>query len=148
MTVNQLSVFIENRPGSIAAFADILRDNGIDLRALSIADVEDYGILRVIVNDVHKTSIVLKNANYVFKLTPVLAVPLKDSPGGLADALDILGADGINIEYLYAFVGRKQAHAYVIFRVRDADIEAAYKALCRAGYAPLSQEKLAEMDKG
>lgn len=142
MTVNQLSVFIENRPGSLAAFADLLRENNIDLRALSIADVEDYGILRVIVSDLHAASVALKNANYVFKITPVLAVPLKDSPGSLAEVLDILGADEINIEYLYAFVGREKDRAYVIFRVRDADIDKAVRVLTVAGCAPISQEDL------
>lgn len=142
MTVNQLSVFIENRPGSLAAFADLLRTNDIDLRALSIADVEDYGILRVIVSDVHAASVALKNAGYVFKITPVLAVPLKDAPGSLAEVLDRLGEAGINVEYLYAFVGREQNRAYVIFRVRDADIDKAVKTLTAAGCAPISQEEL------
>lgn len=147
MTVNQLSVFIENKPGSLAAFADLLRRSQVDLRALSIADVEDYGILRVIVNDIHKASIALKNADYVFKITPVLAVPLADSPGSLAETLDALGAANINVEYLYAFVGRQEARAYVIFRVRDSDIGPAVKALTEAGCAPIGQEEL-ELQNG
>ncbi len=142
MTVNQMSVFIENRPGSLSAFGDLLRENDIDMRALSIADVENYGILRVIVDDVYKTSTVLKNASYVFKITPVLAVPLKDSAGSLADALDVLGGNDINIEYLYAFVGRQKDRAYVIFRVADADMEKAAQALSARGFAPVSQEEL------
>lgn len=146
MTVKQLSVFIENRPGSLAHFADLLRANSIDLRALSIADVEDYGILRVIVDDVHKTSIVLKNANYIFKITPVIAVPLKDKPGNLADVLDILGNAEINIEYLYAFVGRQAGQAYVIFRMRDSDMEKAGQVLSAAGYTPLGEDDLRKMD--
>ena len=72
MTVKQISVFIENRPGAISAFANILRENGIDMRALSLADVQDYGILRVIVDNVYVTSTVLKNAGYVFRITPVI----------------------------------------------------------------------------
>lgn len=142
MTVNQLSVFIENKPGSIAAFADLLRADNVDLRALSIADVEDYGILRVIVSDVHRASISLKNANYVFKITPVIAAPLRDTPGSLADALDLLGGAEINVEYLYAFVGRQADKAYVIFRVRDADIDKAVRVLTEAGCAPISQDEL------
>lgn len=142
MTVKQLSVFIENRPGSLAAFADLLRANNIDLRALSIADVEDYGILRAIVSDLHGASVALKNANYVFKITPVLAVPLKDSPGALAEVLDILGGANINVEYIYAFVGRQKDKAYVILRVRDDDIDKAAKILAQAGSAPISQEEL------
>lgn len=146
MTVKQLSVFIENRPGSLAHFADLLRANQIDLRALSIADVEDYGILRVIVDDVHKTSIVLKNAGYIFKITPVVAVPLSDKPGNLADVLDILGRSEINIEYLYAFVGRQAGKAYVIFRMRDSDMEKAIQVLSQAGYTPLGEDDLARME--
>lgn len=146
MTVNQLSVFIENKPGSLAAFSDLLRENDINLRALSIADVEDYGILRVIVSDAHKASIALKNASYVFKITPVLAVPIKDSPGSLSETLDILGSADINIEYIYAFVGREHGKAYVIFRVRDADIEKAVKILTAAGSAPISQEELKRLN--
>lgn len=147
MTVNQLSVFIENRPGSLAAFADLLRRHNIDLRALSIADVEDYGILRVIVDDVHGASVALKNADYVFKITPVLAVPLPDEPGGLASALEVLGRNEINVEYLYAFVGRQQDRAYVIFRVRDADIDKAIKALAEAGCRPIGQEELERQNR-
>lgn len=145
MNVKQLSVFIENSPGSLAALTGLLRDNQIDLRALSLADVEDYGILRIIVNDVHKTSVTLKNANYVFKITPVLAVPLKDEPGSLADALAALGKAGLNVEYLYAFVGRQADRAYVIFRVRDADMENAAQTLAAAGFPPLSQTELDRM---
>lgn len=142
MTVNQLSVFIENKPGSLSSFAHLLRENGIDMRALSIADVEDYGILRVIVDDLYKTTTVLKGANYVFKITPVLAVPLRDSSGSLADVLDVLGEGNINIEYLYAFVARQQNRAYVIFRVADADMEKAESLLSARNFAPVSQDEL------
>lgn len=142
MPLTQLSVFIENRPNSLASVANLLRDNNIDLRALSLADVQDYGILRIIVNDVYKTSTVLKNASYVFKITPVLGVPLKDSAGGLADVLNILGENNINIEYLYAFVGRQQARAFVIFRLADAVMEKAEKILSNNGYNPISPEEL------
>lgn len=142
MTINQVSVFIENKPGSLSAFAHLLRENGIDIRALSIADVEDYGILRIIVDDVYKTTNVLKNANYVFKITPVLAVPLKDSSGSLADVLDVLGNGGINIEYLYAFVARQRGRAYVIFRVSENDQEKAETVLSENGFSPVSQEDL------
>lgn len=146
MTINQVSVFIENKPGSLSAFAHLLRENGIDIRALSIADVEDYGILRIIVDDVYKTTTILKSANYVFKITPVLAVPLKDSSGSLADVLDVLGNAGINIEYLYAFVARQKGRAFVIFRVSEADQDKAETVLIENGYPPVSQEEL-RLDK-
>lgn len=142
MTINQVSVFIENKPGSLSAFAHLLRENGIDIRALCIADVEDYGVLRIIVNDVYKTTAILKNANYIFKITPVLAVPLKDTAGSLADVLDVLGGAYINIDYLYAFVARRRDRAYVIFRVPDNDKGRAEAILADKGYAPVSQEEL------
>lgn len=142
MTINQVSVFIENKPGSLSAFAHLLRESGVDIRALCIADVEDYGVLRIIVDDVYKTTTILKGANYIFKITPVLAVPLKDEAGSLADALDVLGGAGINIDYLYAFVGRQKDRAYVILRVPDKDTEKAEAVLAAKGYAPVSQERL------
>lgn len=142
MTVNQISVFIENRAGSLSSLARLLRENGTDIRALSIADVEDYGILRIIVDDVYRTSEVLKNAGYVFRITPVLAVPLDDESGGLSEVLDVLGECGVNIEYLYAFVGRQKNSAFVIFRVAEADAERAARALGAAGHAPVGQDEL------
>lgn len=138
MPIKQISVFIENRPGSLAALANLLRENNIDLRALSLADVQDYGILRIIVDDVYATSTVLRNANYVFKITPMLAVVLKDRAGGLADALDILGNHNINIEYLYAFTGREQDRAYVALRLDDGDMEKASAILQEAGFPTVS----------
>lgn len=142
MALNQISVFIENKPGSLSAFAHLLRENDIDMRALSLADVQDYGILRIIVSDVYRTSTVLKNAGFVFKITPVLGVPLKDSAGGLADVLDILGAGGINIEYLYAFVARQKDRAFVIFRVSDGEIEKTASLLSANGYEPVNEEDI------
>lgn len=142
MTINQVSVFIENKPGSLSAFAHLLRESGIDIRALCIADVEDYGVLRIIVDDVYKTTTILKGANYIFKITPVLAVPLKDAAGSLADVLDVLGNANINIDYLYAFVARQRDRAYVIFRVPDNDKDRAETILSEKGYAPVSQEEL------
>ena len=142
MTVKQLSVFLENKPNRLSTFAMLLREHDIDMRALSIAEVEDYGILRLIVDDVDKASKVLKEADYVFKITPVLAVPLKDESGALADALVVLGKNGINIEYLYAFVGRPRNKAWVIFRVADEECEKAIATLAAAGHTPVGQDAL------
>lgn len=144
MPLNQLSIFIENRPCALSSFANLLRENGVDMRALSLADVQDYGILRIIVDDVYRTSEILRNASYVFRITPVIAVPLKDSAGSLADVLEVLGKNGVNIEYLYAFVGRQKNRAYVIFRVGDADIERASRLLGEAGYQPVEQDALSD----
>ena len=140
MTVSQISVFIENKPGGMAAFAHVLREHGIDLRALSVAEGGDYGIVRIIVDDVYKASTVLKDADYIFKITPVLAVPLRDVSGGLAGVLEVLGNNNINIEYLYAFVARKRDTAYVIFRVTE--VERAVQVLRDNKYTPVSQDDL------
>lgn len=138
MPIKQISVFIENRPGAIAAVANLLREHNIDMRALSLADVQDYGILRIIVDDVYAASNVLRDGNYVFKITPMLAVVLNDEAGSLADALEILGKHDINIEYLYAFVGREQNRAYVAFRLDDAEMEKAAAILQQAGFPTIS----------
>ena len=140
MPIKQISVFIENRPGSLAAVANLVREHAIDLRALSLADVQDYGILRIIVDDVYAASNVLRNANYVFKITPMLAVVLKDQAGSLADALGTLGNHNINIEYLYAFAGREHDRAYVAFRLDDGEMDRAAAILQDAGFPTISSD--------
>ena len=140
MSVNQISVFLENEPGKLSEFTHLLREHNIDIRALSIAEVENFGILRIIVDDSYATSTVLKSAGYVFKITPVLAVPLKDTPGGLSEVVDALGQNGINICYIYAFTARQKDKAYVVLRVEDN--EKAVEVLVKNGYTPVSQEEL------
>ena len=137
MTVKQLSVFVENKPGRLAEFADILSRKKIDLRALSIAETRDFGIVRVIVDDCDKAAAVLKEAGYVFSVTPVLAVAIPDEPGSFFRILSILGKNQINVEYTYAFITRNQDLAYMIFRVEDND-----KAM-----AALSKEKVELLDQ-
>lgn len=119
MTIKQLSVFVENKPGRLAEFTRLLSKNGIDMRALSIAETPDFGILRVIVDDPYQTSCVLKDADYIFSITPVIAVAIPDEPGSLSKIVDLLGDGGINIEYTYAFITRNKSLAYMIFRVED-----------------------------
>ncbi len=140
MTVKQLSIFIENQPGRLSALTELLHNHNIDIRALSIAEVEDYGILRIIVSDVYNASTVLKNADYVFNVTPVLAVPLKDEAGGLAEVAAILGANNINIEYMYAFTARRKDKAYVVMRVKET--EKAIEVLVNHKYTPVCQQDL------
>jgi hypothetical protein len=119
MTIDQLSIFVENGPGRLVKITDLLAGAGIDLHAMSIADTKDFGILRVIVNDPLRAGEVLRNAGCVFSLTKVLAVAIDDKPGGLSRILGILAEADISIEYLYAFITRKKDDAYVIFRVED-----------------------------
>lgn len=140
MTVKQISVFLENRPGTLADFTQVLSKNGIDLRALSLAEASDFGIVRIIVDDVYNASTVLKEEGYVFSITNVLAVAIPDEPGGLTKVIRTLGDCGVNVEYMYAFTGRHKGVAYMIFRV--ADHKAAVEVLQKSGIHPVSQEEL------
>ena len=124
MSVKQISAFVENKPGQLAKFTDVLTQHGIDMRALSLAETEDFGIVRVITDDSYKTACVLKEAGYIFSITPVIAVVIPDTPGGLNKVLHLLNDKGVNIEYTYAFTARKQDTAYMIFRVTDNEAAA------------------------
>ncbi len=121
MTVKQISVFLENKPGRLYELTKVLRENQIDMRALSIAETPDFGILRLIVDDSYKTACVLKDAGYICSITPVLAAEVADEAGGLEKILNILGENDINLEYTYAFITRKKGTAYMVFRVQDND---------------------------
>ena len=140
MTVKQISVFLENKPGKLADFTDILSANKIDMRALSLADAADFGIARILVDDVYNASTVLKDAGYIFSITKVLAVEMPDEPGALSGIIRILGDNGINLEYMYAFTAPKKNSAYMILRV--ADNEAAIEALGRHGIRPVCHDDL------
>lgn len=138
MTVKQISVFLENKPGQLRAFTEVLAKRGIDMRALSLVDTRDFGIARLIVDDWNKADQVLREEGYVFSTTPVLAVAIPDEPGGLNRVLAILGDNGVNVEYTYAFITRKLDEAYMIFRVEDND-----KAV-----ALLTEAKVELLDQG
>lgn len=142
MTMKQLSIFVENKPGAMSAMTTVLAEHGIDMRALSLAETKDFGIVRIIVNNVYQATTVLKDAGYVHSLTTVLCVEIPDEPGGLNKVLTILAEGGVNVEYMYAFLGGKQANsAYMIFRVEDA--AAADLVLSGHGIKTLGQEELA-----
>ncbi len=121
MKVKQISVFIENRSGRLRDVANVLGKNNINIRALSLADTSDYGILRLIVNNPDKARKVLKEENFTLSETDVIAVEVSDRPGGLAEVLDIMGESGINVEYMYAFVEKSSENAVMIFRIEDID---------------------------
>jgi len=121
MKVKQISVFIENRSGRLREVTNVLGKNGINIRALSLADTSDYGILRLIVDKPDDALDVLKRANFTLSETDVIAVEVKDKPGGLAEVLDILGESDINVEYMYAFVEKSSNNAVMIFRIEDID---------------------------
>ncbi len=130
MYVQQISVFIENQPGKLAAFAELLGREGIDLVALSIADTTNFGILRCIVCDYARALKVITDAGYTARLTEVLAVSVPDKPGGMGIAIRALTDAGISIEYLYSFVRSAGNNALLIFRVEELDKAAEVLAQC------------------
>ncbi|RII31441.1 MAG: amino acid-binding protein [Geobacter sp.] len=121
MKVEQISIFIENKSGRLAEITRVLGETGINIRALSLADTSDFGILRLIVNDVEKAKIILKEKGFTVSKTEVIAVEVPDRPGGLSAILQVLDADRINVEYMYAFVERCGENAVIIFRFDETD---------------------------
>jgi hypothetical protein len=121
MKVEQISVFLENRPGTLAEVTRILGEAGINIRALSLADTKDFGILRLIVNDKEKTKDILSRRGFTVRKTEVVAVSVPDRPGGLAEILQGLAESNVNVEYLYAFVQHSGKDAIIIFRFDETD---------------------------
>lgn len=141
MSVKQISVFLENKPGVMGSMTEILAKNNIDMRALSLAETNDFGIVRIIVDDVYKATTVLKDEGFIHNVTPVLGVAIPDEPGGLNKVVQILGEAAINVEYMYAFLGGEKAqHAYMIFRVQD--LKAATSALAAKGIQCVDQDEI------
>jgi len=117
MTLRQISVFLENKKGRLAEVTKLIAEEKINIRALSLADTTDFGVLRLIVNDPDRCFAALKKNNFVAQQTDVIAVEVTDKPGGLQQILDVFDESGINIEYMYAFVEKKSDNAIVIFRI-------------------------------
>ena len=141
MSMKQISVFVENKPGSLYALTAVLAQGQVDMRALSLAETSEFGIVRMIVNDMYKATTLLKDAGYVHSLTPVVGVVIPDVPGGLNRVLQILTDVKVNVEYMYAFLGGKKVdQAYMIFRV--ADEKAAEAALAARGIPVYTQEDI------
>ena len=132
MSLKQLTVFVENKQGSLVDITDTLAENNVNLRALSIADTQDFGLLRLIVNDNDTAVSSLSDKGYVLKITDVVGVKIGYAPGKLSKALSVLAEAGINVEYLYAFMARTEKHAYVV--LRPTDNGAAEAALEAAGF--------------
>ena len=124
--VRQLSIFLQNEAGKIAAITRTLASADINIRALTIADTADFGILRMLVSDVDRATKVLAEKGYMAKATEVTVVAVPDQPGGLAEVLDVMAEGSIDIEYMYSYLGRDSRSAYMIFRSGD---EAALTAL-------------------
>lgn len=121
MSLKQLTVFVENKQGAMLDITEALSNANVNLRALSISDTEDFGILKLIVNDNDTAVKILKGHGYITKITDVIGVKINDEPGRLSKALRVLDQKGINVEYLYAFMARTERHAYVVLRVTDND---------------------------
>ncbi|MCL2095664.1 MAG: ACT domain-containing protein [Oscillospiraceae bacterium] len=120
MIIKQISIFAENRPGRLSEITDIIAKNNINLRALSIADTTNFGILRIIADDPDKVEQILKENEITVSVTGVIAVCVEDRPGGLAGILKTLAEDNIDIEYMYAFVSKQNSdEAYVIMRIEE-----------------------------
>ncbi len=140
MRVEQISIFLENKSGRLAEVTDILANAGVNIRALSLADTADFGVLRVIVNQNEQAKAALKSHGFTVGKTEVLAVAVPDRPGGLAKILGVLHSAGINVEYMYAFVQRSGDNAIMIFRFDE--IEKAISTLTGAGVRVLKGEEL------
>ncbi|KAF0218511.1 MAG: ACT domain-containing [Geobacteraceae bacterium] len=143
MKVEQISIFIENKSGRLAEVTRILGEAGVNIRALSLADTSDFGILRLIVNDREKAKQVLKEKGFTVSKTEVVAVEVPDRPGGLSQILQTLDSEAINVEYMYAFVERCGENAVIIFRFDETD--KAVGVLQANGFSMLAGERLYRM---
>ncbi len=131
MPILQLSVFAENKPGAMTAITRILGEAGVDIRALSLADTSDYGILRLIVDKPEQAQKALDSRGYILRISPVIGVAVPDEPGALCHTLEVLEKRGVNIEYMYAFISRSEKDAYVILRTDRHEL--AESVLAEAG---------------
>ena len=138
MSVNQVSVFLENKPGTLNNLTEVLAAHNINIRALSLAETNEFGIVRMLVNDVFEATTVLKENNFVATLTPVLAYAIADEAGDLNKLLQKFSAASVNIESMYAFAGKERA--YMIFRVNDT--KKAESLLQSKGLKSLTQEEI------
>jgi hypothetical protein len=140
MKVDQISIFLENKSGRLAEVTRTLGDAGVNIRALSLADTSEFGILRLIVNNNEKAIEVLKSKGFSVNRTEVVAVEVPDKPGGLAEILAILDKEKVNVEYLYAFLSRQGDRAIVIFRFDETD--KAIESLTAHGATVLAGERV------
>ena len=138
--VYQISVFLENRAGQFAENTTALANNGIDMRAISIAETADYGILRMIVDDAEKATSILMQHGYLLSMTPVLVVAVADQPGGIAPVLATIAEGNIDIEYMYSLFTHSAGKAYIVFRVNET--EKFIQLLATHGITPSTAEEL------
>ena len=140
MTVHQISVFLENRAGQLSEITQVLADNAIDMRAISIAETADYGVLRLIVDQPQKATTLLLEHGFILSMTAVLAVTVPDEPGALGKILTLLARENMDVEYVYSVFGQVQGRACMIFRV--ADFKRLAALLEENGMPPARREEL------
>lgn len=143
MLVEQIAVFLENKSGRLAEITSVLAQNGVNIRALSVADTADFGILRLIVDKVETAKDVLKENGFTVGKTHVIAVEVEDKTGGLANVLKTIHEANINVEYMYAFVNKAAENAVLIFRFEN--MEAAIKSLQENGFTILTREQICDL---
>ncbi len=134
---------MDNKPGQLSGVMEIIKESGINVRALSLADTKDFGILRIIVHDTEKAVDALKDAGYAVTVNEIVAITIPDSPGQLSRVLEILGKDNVNLEYLYAFTGASDRAVSFVLRVNDNDAAAA--SLTKGGIIQLTENDIADM---
>ncbi|MHC1631823.1 MAG: ACT domain-containing protein [Methanotrichaceae archaeon] len=140
VAIKQISLFVENKPKRMARVAKTLSDTGVNIRALTIAEAGDFGVIRMVVDNPKKGYQVLHNKGFTVSETDVLAVEMKDIPGGLYETVNALGKEGINIDYAYAFVTAKSERALLIIRVDD--LEKAKNVLTGVGITLATKEEI------
>ena len=143
MAIKQLTVFVQNSKGTIVSVTDILAKNNVNIRALSIAETKDFGILRLIVNDQELATKLLEENDYLIKTIDVIGVKIGDKPGELTSALAVLDKADINVEYLYAFMARTEKHAYVVLRVENNQL--AQAVLADAGFKLITEQDVCKL---
>lgn len=140
MLIKQISVFLENKAGRLFSIAEVLGKEGINIRALSMAETADFGIIRLIVDNPEKAAEILKIKGFTVKITSVVAIEVDDRPGGLSDVLKGMEEAGVNVEYMYAFVEKSKNNAIVIFRFEN--IEKAVELLMAKGMKMLKEKEV------
>lgn len=143
MKIKQISIFLENKKGRLYKAIKILKDSDVNIRALSIADTSEFGILRLIVPEPENVKKTLEKENFVVKLNDVIAIEVNDEPGGLEKILQVLNEQDINVEYIYAFVEKKGKKAIVVLRTED--IDAGINVLKRGGINILTPKEVYEL---
>lgn len=143
MTVNQISIFLENKPESLSKLTEVLAENNVNMRALMLADTSDFGIARIIADDAEKVAEILKMRDYIVNVTGVIAIVIPDESGSLNKILKLLGENGRNVEYMYGFTGRKTNMACMILRCTD--IQKTEEILEKNGIHTISQDELSDI---